>query len=222
MKYFAVLFLTLACAARLEASAAAQSTRYMLDECSSLGKSYFRDFEARTDMRYNGQRVDGTHAINGRIFLETRSEDFACSYAPNERRMVEFFAEGRVQNAYLSRDTAAQRPRPPAADAGGTRTVRVRLPSGTKGTELTARVAPGGSVGYVINARNGQFLYARIAAKAPGLSYQIFNPDSSFLLDQISSNKDYRGEFWQSGDHVVEVINRGNGDASFNVIFGIE
>lgn len=81
--------------------AIAQSPVFMMNECSSTGQTYFRDFNARTDMQYNGQRVDGTHAINGRIFLETRFEDFACSYERNGRRMVEFFADGRVQNAYL-------------------------------------------------------------------------------------------------------------------------
>jgi len=30
------------------------------------------------------------------------------------------------------------------------------------------------------------------------------------------------GQLWQSGDHVVEVINRENGNASYNVIFRIE
>jgi len=88
-------------------SAAAQSQEFMLNECSSTGQSYFRNFTARTDMQYNGQRVDGTHAINGRIFLETRSEDFACSYARDGRRMIQFFAEGRVQNAYLPGGGAA-------------------------------------------------------------------------------------------------------------------
>ena len=83
------------------AAAVAQSRDFMLNECSSTGQSYFRDFTARTDMKYNGQRVDGTHAINGRIFLETRFDDFACSYARDGRRMVEFFAEGRIRNAYL-------------------------------------------------------------------------------------------------------------------------
>lgn len=52
-------------------------------------------------MKYNGQRVDGTHAINGSIFLENRLERFACSFDRDGRRMVEFFAEGRQQNAYL-------------------------------------------------------------------------------------------------------------------------
>lgn len=76
---------------------AAQSREFMMNECSSAGQIYFRDFTARMDVQYDGQRVDGTHAINGRIFLETRFEDFACSYGRSGRRIVEFFAEGRTQ-----------------------------------------------------------------------------------------------------------------------------
>jgi hypothetical protein len=105
---------------------------------------------------------------------------------------------------------------------GGTETVRVKFDKGTSGTELTGRVAPGGSVRYVIGAKNGQFLYARVADNGAGLSYQIFNPDKSFLLEQMRSAQEYRGQLWQNGDHVIEVINRGNKTASFNIIIGIE
>jgi hypothetical protein len=38
----------------------------------------------------------------------------------------------------------------------------------------------------------------------------------------MSPDREYRGELWQSGDHVIEVINRGTGTASYNVIFGID
>ena len=62
----------------------------------------------------------------------------------------------------------------------------------------------------------------RVAPQAQPISYQIFNPDRSFLLDQMTSDREYRGELWQSGDHVVEVINRTNSMASYNVIIGIE
>ncbi len=54
------------------------------------------------------------------------------------------------------------------------------------------------------------------------MSYQIFNPDGSFLLDQISSDRPYRGQLWQSGNHVIEVINRTNAVAGYDVVFGIE
>jgi len=56
----------------------------------------------------------------------------------------------------------------------------------------------------------------------PNIDYQIFNPDGSFLLGQVPARQEYRGQLWQSGDHVIEVINRGNAAASYNVIFRIQ
>ena len=100
--------------------------------------------------------------------------------------------------------------------------VRVQFASGTSGAELTGTLAPGDTRRYLIGARSGQFLYVRVAPRGEPISYQIFNPDQTFLLDQISSQREYRGELWQSGDHVIEVINRTNGNASYNVIIGIE
>jgi hypothetical protein len=103
-----------------------------------------------------------------------------------------------------------------------TETERVRFDRGATGAELTGRLTPGSSVRYVLGAKNGQNLYVRVAAKGPDIHYQIFNPDGSFLLDQMTSKQEYRGQLWQSGDHVVEVINRGNDTTSYNVIFGID
>lgn len=54
------------------------------------------------------------------------------------------------------------------------------------------------------------------------LESQFFNPDNTFLLEMISARQEYRGRLWQSGDHVIEVINRTNARVSYNVIFGIE
>lgn len=36
-------------------------------------------------------------------------------------------------------------------------------------------------------ATNGQHLYVRVAARGPDIYDQIFNPDGSFLLDQMTS-----------------------------------
>lgn len=109
-----------------------------------------------------------------------------------------------------------------AVSGDTTSTVRVRFQAGTSGAELTGSLAPGESRRYILGASNGQFLYVRVAAQGPGMSYQIFNPDNSFLLDQMTSDQEYRGQLWQSGDHVIEVINRGSSTASYNVIFGID
>jgi hypothetical protein len=109
-----------------------------------------------------------------------------------------------------------------AMAGSGTGPVRVQFAAGTSGAELTGQLLPGESRRYILGASNGQNLYFRLAANGPGMFYQIFNPDSSFLLDQMTSDREYRGQLWQSGDHVIEVINRANGAQSYNVIFGIQ
>lgn len=139
----------------------AQSRDFMQNECSNVAHGYFRDFTAATDMTYNGQRVDGTHAINGRIFLETRYEDFACSYAPDGRRMVEFFAEGRLRPAYLP---GAQQPMPPTG--GGTIVQVTGVPSGDV---LNVRSGPGTGnriVGALSNGTSVRQLDCRMVGKS--------------------------------------------------------
>jgi len=103
LRHFSVVTLLagLSVAGITASPAHAQSQGLMLGECAHAAQGYFRDYEAGTDMQYNGQRVDGTHAINGNIYLEARLESFACSYAPDGNRMIQFFVEGREQNAYL-------------------------------------------------------------------------------------------------------------------------
>lgn len=281
--------------------AAAQSREAMMDECAWVAQGYFRDHTAKSDMQYNGQRVDGTHAVNGRIFLETRAADFACSYNRDGTRMVEFFADGRERNAYLPGgktpggssaagngsmarvtgvasndvlnvrsgpgtnyraigalsngtrvrnlgcqdqsgarwcqiemltdmhergwvnaryldlgDAAVQPPaRPPAA--GGTSSVRVRFAAGTHSADMSGTLAPGESRRYILGARRGQDLQVRLFANGGRMSYQIFNPDRSFLQNQVPPEQTYRGQLWQSGDHVIEVINRGNRSQSYSI-----
>lgn len=99
---------------------------------------------------------------------------------------------------------------------------QVRFPSGASGTEFTDSLDPQVSHRYVLGARNGQFFYFRLAANGPGMTYVIYNPDGSVLLDETSADREYRGQLWQSGDHIVEVYNTANGRQSFNVIFGID
>lgn len=52
------------------------------------------------------------------------------------------------------------------------------------------------------------------------MTYVIYSPDGSVLLDETSADREYRGQLGQSGDHIVEVYNTANGRQSFNVIFG--
>lgn len=101
MRPVKTVLLVLAGVTVIAGAATARSTESMLDECAGVGKSYYKDFGVRTEMKYNGQRVDGTHAVNGQIFLENHAPHFACSFDRSGRKMTEFFADGKQRNAYL-------------------------------------------------------------------------------------------------------------------------
>lgn len=105
---------------------------------------------------------------------------------------------------------------------GQTSTKNVKFAKGTTGATYGGRLEPGASMRFVLGARKNQFLYVTVDGQADGLSYQIFNPDGSFLLDMVQTATPYRGQLWQSGDHVVEVINRGNDAAGYQVSLGID
>ncbi|MBO9475863.1 hypothetical protein J7413_20205 [Shimia sp. R10_1] len=105
---------------------------------------------------------------------------------------------------------------------GATTQQRVKFAAGSTGAELTGTLQPGASGQYVLGAKNEQFLYVRVAPRNGALDYVIRNPDGSELLGLMTSEKEYRGQLWQTGDHVVEVINRGSSSVEYNVIFGIE
>ena len=129
--------------------------------------------------------------------------------------------EGWSAGDFLIEGTAAEAAGAPGMSVGDGEE-RVQFAAGATGAELRGQLAPGESRRYALNARNGQNLYVRVAPQAGPITFQIFNPDGSFLLDQVSSDMEYRGQLWQSGDHVVEVINRTDGIASYSVIMGIE
>lgn len=195
--------------------ASAQGVGFYVDECGAMAREYFGVRNARTAMHYNGARVDGTETVGGDIYLEARAAYIACAFPRGSTTMSEFFVDGRNHTDFLRSSGGGN------AETGGTETVRVQFPSGSTGTELTGTVAPGGSVRYVLSAQNGQDLYVRVAPRSGRLEYEIFNPDNSFLLELINASREYRGQLWQSGDHVVEVVNRSGQTIDFNVIFGI-
>lgn len=95
-----VTILTLIIALGTAVSAEAQSTDRMLQECASAAQKFYGEY-GRTEMKYNGQRTDGTHAVNGSIFLENRQAYFACSFDRGGDRMTDFFADGERRNQYL-------------------------------------------------------------------------------------------------------------------------
>ncbi|MEM1363145.1 MAG: hypothetical protein AAGF94_15770 [Pseudomonadota bacterium] len=99
---------------------------------------------------------------------------------------------------------------------------RVELVPGATGTEFKDSLLPQEIRRYVLSVRDGQFLYFRLAANGPGMTCVIYNPDGSVLLDEMGAAQEYRGQLWQTGDHVIELYNTANGAQSYNVVFGTE
>ncbi len=60
----------------------------------------FQDFNARTEIEYAGQRADGTHEIDGTIYLETRSDHVHCSFNAARDKLVGYFAGSKTWPGY--------------------------------------------------------------------------------------------------------------------------
>ncbi|HBG98228.1 MAG TPA: hypothetical protein DDY29_05705 [Rhodobacteraceae bacterium] len=108
-----------------------------------------------------------------------------------------------------------------ATSAPHTQAVRVRFAPGTSGAEESGTLAPGHTVRYILGARNGQMLEVHFTAADRSVDYRIIMPNGHVLLDEVKATLPYQGQLYMSGDHVVEVINRGSGSAVFDVYFGI-
>jgi hypothetical protein len=204
--------------------ALAQSPDYMMEDCRLASQQFYQDYEARTEASYEGQRTDGTHAVNGTIYLETRSAYFSCSYNAAGNTLVEFFAEDKSWPKFVQGGGSPYAAGSASGSAGNQTitTERVRFPAGQSSYQFPAQLPPNMTVRYQVGAKNGQFLDVRVMPVGAPLTYRILNPDGSALLDELSLDKPYRGQLWQSGDHVVEVINRTGSTVPFDIYFGIE
>jgi hypothetical protein len=206
----------------------AQSPDYMTEDCKLSSRQFYQDYEAETEATYEGQRADGTHALNGTIYLETRGSDFQCSYNAAGDTLVDFFADGQSWPDFVRGEgspyqaSGGASSSPSSQPAQKVTTERVRFPAGSSSLEFPAQLPSGMTVRYQLGARNGQFLDVSVSPGNAPITYRILNPDGSALLDELSVDTPYRGQLWQSGDHVVEVINRTGSTVPFDIYFGIE
>ena len=109
-----------------------------------------------------------------------------------------------------------------AAGSAGQGQERVQFAAGTSGATLSRTVEAGGARQFVLGARDGQFLDVNLRPLNGQMYYIIRNPDGSILLDGTDAATPYRGQLWQSGDHVVEVVNQGGQPVDFNLSLTIE
>jgi hypothetical protein len=58
------------------------------------------DREAKTEVKTQSSRSDGTHPIHGKIHLETSPKDFQCSF-DSSNTLADFQTEGRSWAAFV-------------------------------------------------------------------------------------------------------------------------
>lgn len=135
--------------------------------------------------------------------------------------------EGWAAGEYLiegtgtpTRAEAAPSPKPKIVTGSGQE--RVGFASGSSDARLQGGLQPGKSRRYLLNARDGQYLNLRVMVQEAPLTYRIYNPDKSPLLGDMTTSKDYRGQLFQSGDHVIEVINSTNAPSSYELLVAVK
>ncbi len=177
------------------------------------------DADRTGTVRFNGMPAD-VRKFNDNYY-EATIEGLTVSITRDGtgRALITFTGSGGANG--VCKVLASDVPPPGSVDPL-TSTKRVQFAAGTSGADYSATNVPGSSIRYVLGAANGQFLYVDVYAQAPDMTYRIYNPDGSLLLDEVDSGSPYKGQLWQSGDHVVEVINRGAQNAAYSVSFRIE
>ncbi len=143
----------------------AQSPEYMVEDCQLASQQFYQEFEVRTEAKYEGQRTDGTHAVNGTIYLENRSAYYSCSYDAAGSALVEFFAEKKSWPEFVRGGGSPYKSGAASAPAAkpSVSTERVRFPSGQSSYQFPAQLPPGMTVRYLIGAKKNQFLDVRVS-----------------------------------------------------------
>ncbi len=87
----ALAVLTLAVApVGLSGPAGAASPERMMAQCRNRAHDTLRIRLPDIDTKYEGQRVDGTHAVNGTATLKGTTTTFQCSFGKAGRRIIQF------------------------------------------------------------------------------------------------------------------------------------
>lgn len=203
-----VSVLSLSMTQLVDAAAAATPER-MMQECRVRAGEVLRTRLPNIETKYEGQRTDGTHAVNGTARSNGRTETFQCSFNRSGRRIINFVVN------QPSGGSSAQPGRPPREPE--TRTERVKFLSGATGTTLNGSLGSGDSVRYVLGARNEQFLTVILEPGNAQTNFNIFTPKNSTLYESAKAGNTYKGQLYLDGDHVIEVFNRGQGRSNYKV-----
>lgn len=218
------LFLASALGLAIGQSALAQSSDYMQEDCANLAQIFFQDFQAKTETSYEGQRTDGSHAVNGTIFLETHSEDLQCSYNGAGDTLIDFVAEGQSWPAFVRGDgsphQSGQSTSSAAAGSSGHSAADdaadVKFAPGTSGITLQGAIRGQEYFDYKLTANADQTMHVELRVRDTNgdgtIYFNILPPGSSGEAIHIGSMDGDIAEMrlTQSGAYVIRLYLMGN------------
>jgi hypothetical protein len=220
-----ILFSTFAGLA-LASSAMAASPDYMMEDCRNNSRIFFQDFEARSDTSYEGQRTDGTHAVNGTIYLENRSENFQCSFNANGDTMVDFYAQGKSWPGFVKGEGS-----PHMAGKSGssgtpasTTAAKVEFAPGTSSSTLAGAVRGHEFFDYSLRASEGQMMHVDLRVRDTNgdgtIYFNILPPGSTGEAIFIGSRDGISAKtrLPRSGEYVIRVYLMGNDRDSDKIV----
>ncbi|WP_299348633.1 hypothetical protein [uncultured Shimia sp.] len=102
--------------------------------------------------------------------------------------------------------------------------VQVKFAKGTSGATLSNALGSSDAVRYVLGARSEQFLNVELRGNSDFLNYIIYVPSGDILFESSQGGYKYRGQLYESGDHVVEVFYNGDPgtEGAFDILFQID
>ncbi len=185
----------------------ARTPERMMQECRNRAHEVLHVRLPDVETKYEGQRTDGTHAVNGTAWLRGRQETFQCSFDRRGREIIQF-----VVNQPSEPPSAQQLPETEPE----TRTEQVRFRQDST-QEFRETLNPGSSVRYVFRGGNRKFLDVHLSTRNRRTYFNIFTPDGRTLYESARAGNDYRGQLWLDGEHVVEVYNTSRNRAPYDI-----
>lgn len=106
---FVIGIVVLMSATQFASTAFAATPAQMMQECRVRAGQVLKTRLPNIETKYEGQRTDGTHAVNGTARFNGRTETFQCSFNRSGRQIVRF-----VVNKPTAGPPSGNRPRPGA------------------------------------------------------------------------------------------------------------
>ena len=181
-------------------AALAASPEQMMAQCRSRAHDELGGRLPDIATKYEGQRTDGTHAVNGTAQVADKAQTFQCSFNRSGRRIVHFVVN---RNADRPAGAAAQ-----AADrADAIQPKRVVFAPGSNSAVVEARITGRQTVDYVVGARAGQTMNVSMATRSTAAYFNIVTPDENevaMFVGSINGNQ-FEGVLPRDGDYKVRV-----------------